>query len=155
VLASLARPRARRQMLALTAAVFLVFCALALCFYQAMTGNRSAIPKNVAQTPSDETDKLNDSSAAVGTGKTYRASFKALRHVRRAVSLQSLNSHNQQKIVGARMNSSSGGADSLPVSEDDSQPMLRIEFQTSDPNIRIIWFAPSRTDSHQSKPATD
>ena len=32
--------------------------------------------------------------------------------------------------------------------------MLRIEFQTSDPNIRIIWFAPKETNSSQ-KPATD
>jgi hypothetical protein len=36
-----------------------------------------------------------------------------------------------------------------------SPAMLRIELQTSDPNIRIIWFAPKETDSHQTKPATD
>src|SRR5262245_56654081 len=37
----------------------------------------------------------------------------------------------------------------------DSKRMLRIEIQTSDPNIRIIWFAPKENDFHQSKPATD
>jgi len=33
--------------------------------------------------------------------------------------------------------------------------MLRIEIQTSDPSIRIIWFAPKETDSQQSRPVTD
>jgi hypothetical protein len=36
-----------------------------------------------------------------------------------------------------------------------SREMLRIEIQTGDPSIRIIWFAPRETDLHQSKPATD
>jgi hypothetical protein len=36
-----------------------------------------------------------------------------------------------------------------------SRDVLRIEIQTGDPNIRIIWFAPKETDSHQNKPATD
>src|SRR6185369_5214688 len=28
-----------------------------------------------------------------------------------------------------------------------SQEKLRIEFQTADPNIRIIWFAPKQTET--------
>ncbi|MEW6208999.1 MAG: zf-HC2 domain-containing protein [Acidobacteriota bacterium] len=36
-----------------------------------------------------------------------------------------------------------------------SEGMTRIEFHTSDPNIRIIWFAPKEADSKQSKPITD
>jgi hypothetical protein len=36
-----------------------------------------------------------------------------------------------------------------------SREMLRIEIQTGDPSIRIIWFAPKETDLHPSKPATD
>jgi hypothetical protein len=35
------------------------------------------------------------------------------------------------------------------------ESMTRIEIQTSDPTIRIIWFAPKETESHQNKPATD
>jgi hypothetical protein len=27
-----------------------------------------------------------------------------------------------------------------------AQEMLRIEFQTADPNIRIIWFAPRQPE---------
>jgi hypothetical protein len=36
-----------------------------------------------------------------------------------------------------------------------TEGMTRIEFRTSDPNIRIIWFAPKEKDSKQSKPITD
>jgi len=37
----------------------------------------------------------------------------------------------------------------------DSKDMLRIEMQTADPMIRIIWFAPKESENHQPKPATD
>ncbi|HSF25622.1 MAG TPA: zf-HC2 domain-containing protein [Blastocatellia bacterium] len=37
----------------------------------------------------------------------------------------------------------------LPV---DADRMLRIEIQTGDPSIRIIWFAPEEVDSQQTKP---
>jgi len=46
-------------------------------------------------------------------------------------------------------------APSLHTSSRRDPNVLRIEIQTSDPKIRIIWFAPKETDSHQSKPATD
>ena len=32
-----------------------------------------------------------------------------------------------------------------------SQEKLRIEFQTADPNIRIIWFAPKQTETDAPK----
>jgi anti-sigma factor RsiW len=34
----------------------------------------------------------------------------------------------------------------------DSDGMLRIEIQTVDPNIRIIWFAPKEIDNQQTNP---
>lgn len=34
----------------------------------------------------------------------------------------------------------------------DSDGMLRIEIQTVDPNIRIIWFAPREIDNQQTNP---
>ena len=42
-----------------------------------------------------------------------------------------------------------------PDPSNDSKDMLRIEIQTSDPLIRIIWFAPRESDSPPTKPATD
>jgi Putative zinc-finger len=36
-----------------------------------------------------------------------------------------------------------------------SAEMLRIEIQTADPNIRIIWFAPKQTNNDMPKPLGD
>jgi len=33
--------------------------------------------------------------------------------------------------------------------------VLRIEIQTSDPSIRIIWFSPKETAAHHTKPTTE
>jgi hypothetical protein len=34
----------------------------------------------------------------------------------------------------------------------ESGGMLRIDIQTGDPNIRIIWFAPKGFDGQQANP---
>jgi hypothetical protein len=36
-----------------------------------------------------------------------------------------------------------------------NREMTRIEFQTADPNIRIIWLAPKDSDSSLTKPNTN
>lgn len=36
-----------------------------------------------------------------------------------------------------------------------SREMTRIEFQTADPNIRIIWLAPKESNSSSTKPTTN
>jgi hypothetical protein len=46
--------------------------------------------------------------------------------------------------ISVRQNSVAGSPDDMPE-------MLRIEIQTSDPNIRIIWFAPKEVEG----PKTD
>jgi putative zinc finger protein len=37
----------------------------------------------------------------------------------------------------------------------ETEEMTRIEIQTGDPDIRIIWFSPKETDSQLSKPMTE
>ena len=39
----------------------------------------------------------------------------------------------------------------IPSATTDPQEMLRIEIQTRDPNIRIIWLSPKGTDSLPTK----
>ena len=46
-------------------------------------------------------------------------------------------------------------ADALPGSSNDSPGMLRIEIQTGDPNIRIIWFAPKEVESPNESPKSN
>lgn len=41
------------------------------------------------------------------------------------------------------------------ISQSSNEGKTRIEIQTKDPNIRIIWFAPRPDDSRSPKPATD
>jgi hypothetical protein len=154
-LIALLTPWNRRQMLALTAAVLVVLGTFAFYFYEARVSSKPAIPQDVAQKLHDEADKLRVPSGAVGTQEAPRASFKRPWHARRHAGLRSLNPHREQQILAEEINSSLREADWRKDSEGNSQPALRIEFQTRDPNIRIIWFAPKETDSHQSKPATD
>jgi hypothetical protein len=45
--------------------------------------------------------------------------------------------------------------DNRPPAPDESvepREMLRIELQTADPNIRIIWLAPKETDTQELEP---
>jgi hypothetical protein len=148
-------PWGRRQMLALAAAVLVAVGTVAFYSYEERVSTRRAISQDVAQRPHDEGDKLRDPSASVGTQEAPRATFKRPWHSRRHAGLRSLNPHREQQIVAEEINSSIREADRRRDGEGNSQPALRIEFQTRDPNIRIIWFAPKETDSHQSKPATD
>ena len=46
------------------------------------------------------------------------------------------------------------GGETNPVDTAPAQEMLRIEMQTTDPNIRIIWFAPSADIGALSPPTT-
>jgi Putative zinc-finger len=155
VFASFAQQWTRRQMLAVAAAFLVVFAAVAFYFYQARMNVSSAISGNITSEPNEKTETPKVRQLTAGTEKAPGASSKPRRHHAQAASLRSVTSRHEQQFATERMNSSLRGADSRTDGEADQRPMLRIEFQTSDPNIRIIWFAPSQADSHQTKPATD
>jgi hypothetical protein len=55
-----------------------------------------------------------------------------------------------QSIAHGAGSSDAGGADPIPADTD----MLRIEIQTGNPEIRIIWFTPKALDGLE-KPATE
>jgi anti-sigma factor RsiW len=55
-----------------------------------------------------------------------------------------------QSIAHGAGSSDAGGADTIPADTD----MLRIEIQTGNPEIRIIWFTPKALDGLE-KPATE
>lgn len=48
-----------------------------------------------------------------------------------------------------------GTKDALSGEQVTSPGMLRIEIQTNDPRIRIIWFSPKEGTAHQAKPTTE
>jgi Putative zinc-finger len=45
--------------------------------------------------------------------------------------------------------------DAISPDPASAQEMLRIEIQTSDPSIRIIWFSPKESDSNRPGPITE
>src|SRR3989442_724735 len=106
VLASLLAHWGRRRVLALAAAILMVFGAVALYLFQAKTSGRPMISQELAQTPDEETNGLKGPSAAVGTEKAYRASFKAPRHARRVARSRSPHLLREQQIVAEKITSS-------------------------------------------------
>jgi hypothetical protein len=85
---------------------------------------------------------------------------KPVKHARRkkpaSVYLATGNAHRSpRRIERVPQNDNALAHDNRPPVPDESvkpPEMLRIELQTADPNIRIIWLAPKETDSQELKP---
>ena len=154
----------RRQLLALAATLLLVVGMLTLYFYQSQARPNSNVVSIVSDSQ-DATKKedrhLSPKESVTGADlkpKPFavkrRHSFNS--HMRAAIATPNLDvrpPRPEEEVVSQansieRVNSS---ADVVP----DSGDMLRIEIQTSDPNIRIIWFAPKDVDHRPTKPLTD
>ena len=167
--ALLAQRWSRRQMLALAATFVAVLGMVALYLYQAkLKGNPQMISEVVEQPRSAELKPARHPQPQTATGEAPGAgSNKRLRASSRRRNFRSPAGHS---VVAAQapkrtlVIQTSGTAETTNALTDQSsaqngvanrtRDMLRIEIQTGDPSIRIIWFAP-KTDLHQSKPATD
>lgn len=161
LVASLLQQWSRRQVFALAGAMLIIVAVVVFYFYQAGTSGRlqfadatrSAEPNGTLQTESQSApDKSTDAGLAAGAGlkEPRRSKYGPAAKARRpALSTQTIESPLSTQI--SRLGSPGSGSLEPPVepfgSGDDLPPMLRIEIQTSDPNIRIIWFAPKEVDS--------
>lgn len=139
--------------LALTVALMVIAAGVAFYIYSGGTKNDSS--KNVLAEK-----KKNQEEQTVAPVEEEKENPKNQRHrrprwrqrdaiatkARRSSSVEQLVSKNTDR---ARFEWQTSTGETMP------QGMTRIEFQTSDPNIRIIWFAPKETGSKQSKPVTD
>lgn len=160
MLASLVQHWSRRHVFALSAAAVIIFGMAVLYVYQTRAkvsvpspelvelnpGEETARPDRPGLLSSTERHQPSDGRAHIGRAHIKRRSDPALamRAARRDESRASATS----VAAGVPATNTNTGPGASPV-------MLRIEMQTSDPNIRIIWFAPKETDPHQTKPATD
>jgi Putative zinc-finger len=163
LLASLMQQWSRRQVLALSAALLIIFGALVFYIYQVRTRANPAVLEAVEPTPDWETIRPNEPRLATNPETAKEAGLtKPLRG----------NSHANTKSRGgnptiaeqtfeppfvSQTNQMAASktvpldpTSTLPGSGYDSTEMLRIEIQTSDPNIRIIWFAPKEVESPKS-----
>jgi hypothetical protein len=149
----------RRQVLALGAALTIICGVLVLYLYQTKVQHHRAGQELANQTQTDAKDGPSRPDLTPATKPTPRASSR-VRHrspVRSMVSQRTvapplLSAAHKSPEPGSGRNADK---QMIPGNTFDSREMLRIEIQTSDPDIRIIWFAPKEVDSNQNKPATD
>jgi len=146
----------RRPVLALTAALLIIFGVLVVYLNRARLNSRSVdelaidLPREVPNQPPISKIKPKKALRADFVRSRYHLTTRHSKPLYRAPFAPVL-SHNDTVAHG----DSSSRNSEAPLRFGDSTEMLRIELQTSDPHIRIIWFAPKETDSHQFKPATD
>jgi hypothetical protein len=160
LLASLVHQWSRRQVLALSAAMLIIFGALVFYIYQVRTRANPAVLEAVEPPPNGETIRPNEPRLATNPGTAAGADLSKPHHGKSHANTKSRGGNptiaehtfeppfmSQTHRLEESGTASAEPADALPGSGDDSPEMLRIEIQTSDPNIRIIWFAPKEVES--------
>lgn len=162
LLSSLMQQWNRRQVFALSAAILIIAGVFVFYVYQAGTNAKmihvadTTVTTEPEGTPAPEPQRAADMGhdSRVATGAASRAPHRmktpASAKERTDISLvptqtieSSLPTH-----VGQLEGPGSGSLEPAAnlSGSDDLPPMLRIEMQTSDPNIRIIWFAPREVE---------
>lgn len=110
------------------------------------TADKQVAPEQFAIEPGDDdSPRLTTKERRIGYEhhpRAVRFSNSQRRKLRAAGSRQ----------VTTQAANSSHEAQSPSLRPVDSGRMLRIEIQTGDPSIRIIWFAPEEVDSQQTNP---
>lgn len=170
LIASLAQQWNRRQILVLAATFVVVLGLISLYFYQSRLKRDLQMTSRLVEQPTRddlETGKQTqpvptpEVAPGAGSGKSHLAS-NGRRHFRSRSAQYVLAEPSVKRTLATQTSGTSEAANALPDQTgavagptNRSRDMLRIEIQTGDPSIRIIWFAPKDTDLHQSKPATD
>ena len=166
--ASLAQRWSRRQMLALAATFVIVLGMVGLYLYRTRAKSNLQVISEVVEQPPGSERKPSDDLLPVTAAGEHPGATSNKRHLasNRRRTFRSPAGHSSVAAASARRTlvSQSGGTQANAASDQSGVPsgaanrpgdLLRIEIQTGDPSIRIIWFAPKETDLHQSKPATD
>jgi hypothetical protein len=169
---SLAACWTRRLALATSAAFLIIFAALAFYVYQnkagvASDGNNMAAGGGAAQEKqSPEIAPVPENSPGLEAAKLAPGATFIRRHRRRlagsarrgtvARSLKNKEPLAEPPDMKAVRQAVAGETKDTLTSERATSPgVLRIEIQTSDPSIRIIWFSPKETEAHHTKPITE
>ena len=159
MLALLAQHWNRRPVLALSAAALMIFGTVVLYVYQGgveVNPSREVAKEELEGAPLPGKTVLATSTKAAPGARSQELHLVSRNRRRVATHLSSLmipvekEPHILSEVVSQSPQTVTRAGPST-----GSKETLRIEIQTSDPLIRIIWFAPQETDSHQSKPATD
>ena len=150
----------RRLVLAASVALLIAFGVLAFYVYQ---NNRNDIVAESGTEQGEQSREIALQLEAVKQAPRASFSIKHRRHMANAQRrLGAARRHANSEQVAERLDEPGARHDvatetSAGLSDDPaaSQEMLRIEIQTSDPSIRIIWFSPKENNSNPSKPITE
>ena len=158
--AALAEHWNRRQVFALSAAALVIVATFVVYLYQTRMKDVRRI-ESVLKAP-DEVPRIDRSpdlniapqTALAASLQSERSDRKRIRHSLKGFA-RSDGATEKEELDVARNQSPVPPQAQSPGLSNDSKDLLRIEIQTSDPLIRIIWFAPRESDSPPTKPATD
>lgn len=150
----------RRQVFALSAAALIIIATFVIYVYQTRVKDGRRI-ESVLKVP-DQMPRIDQSPDLSGAPKTAleaslpppRSVSKRTRHSLKGFARAAVR-REREKLDVAQSHAPVLPDAQRPDVSSDSKDMLRIEIQTSDPLIRIIWFAPRESDSPPTKPATD
>jgi hypothetical protein len=151
-LMSAALARAMLRPAAAAALLLVIVGALTLWLYLGSRASRGPIqavvpgpqfaPEQAPSVPDSNPHKVSEKDRRAGDRQPRRVHLARSQREKRSVS-----GSEQTQASNPIPNSQPPSAMAI-----DSAGMLRIEIQTADPSIRIIWFAPKGIDSQQSNP---
>ncbi|MFP5264950.1 MAG: anti-sigma factor family protein [Blastocatellia bacterium] len=161
----LARRWAQGLAIASASAALIALAALAFYAYQQKTNEFSgredlaagsdvkpeAAPSEVASQP----EATKQAPGAGSVRKTRRHSAYAARVAAPPAVIGRGQPAERLEVKEARQVSAWGVKDALSGEQGTPPGMLRIEIQTNDPRIRIIWFSPKGSTAHRTKPTTE
>lgn len=149
----------RRHVLALSTAVLMIFGMVLLYLYQTRvkTTPSPVVAKETRPEDESQSEPANPSTVAKPAPGAHPKPRRLPSHEHRRLVARTprMTAPDKNESQVAEVATQSAQTVMRSDSSATSKETLRIEIQTSDPLIRIIWFAPKETDQHQSKPATD
>ena len=159
-LAVLMQQWTRRQIFALAAAASIILGVVVFYIYQASISTRPQAVEARRKTDEPESEpnavlpQPNDTGVAprAGSNGPHHASNRRQRKMYSAPQVaadqtaEPLLQVQQTQVLDNSTISSAQPTDVVPTRGSELPEMLRIEIQTSDPTIRIIWFAPKETE---------
>jgi hypothetical protein len=152
-----------------TAALLIIFVALTLRFY---SGKATAVssPVDLADTApaplaAPQPDDVEKAPRAIFNDHDYKIKKRASSApIKKSLTASNRNyiearSHQPERLVAQEKvelpEVMTNTETNTEANAEEVLEMMRIEFQTSDPNIRIIWLSHKETDSQPLKPMTE
>jgi len=154
LLTSIAQHWSRRQMLAMSGVMIIAVGMVVLYIYQARMDLKTPIVETAKKPTQPEETPRDDPRVTVDRTQEHPTvpSKHSTRHSNQMAHKAGPVTDSQEPPLFSQVNRwiELGTPNETAITQkdgtDDLPEMLRIDFQTADPNIRIIWFTPRVTD---------